>query len=75
MGGVQPSVLVRANSIKLLRYSLDTRVGYLILKSQKGSIEALNFYYNYLIDYLINYTIGFIIITSQPQKNKLLLGK
>ena len=42
---------------------------YPIFKSQKGSIEALNFYYNYLIDYLINYivnyTIGFIITTEK----------
>ena len=52
---------------------------YILSDFQICSVEALNFYYNYLmdylIDYLINYTIGFIIITSQPQKSKLLLGK
>ena len=65
-------LLVRESNMQLLRYSLDTHVSYStyypIFKSQKGSIKALNSYYNYLIDYLINYlidyTIGFIIITS-----------
>ena len=45
--GNRPAVLVRANNILLLRYSLDARVSYsayyLIFKSQKGSGEALNF--------------------------------
>ena len=40
-------VLVRESSMQLLKYSLDIRVSYStclpIFKSQKGSIEALNF--------------------------------
>ena len=44
---VRPAMLVRESSTQLIRYSLDTCVRYstylLIFKSQKGSIEALNF--------------------------------
>ena len=44
---VQPAVLVGESSTQLLMYSLDTGVRYSIylpsFKSQKGSIEALNF--------------------------------
>ena len=40
-------MLVRESNVQLLMYSLDTRVSYStylpIFKSQKGSIEALNF--------------------------------
>ena len=47
MREVRPSLLVREGNMLLVRYSLDTRVGYsaysLNFKSQKGSIEALNF--------------------------------
>ena len=43
----RPAILVRANNIPLLRYSLDARMSYSayysIFKSQKGSVEALNF--------------------------------
>jgi hypothetical protein len=42
-----PAVLVREGNMQLVKYSLDIRVRYsthsLIFKSQKGSIEALNF--------------------------------
>ena len=41
------AVLVRESNMQLLKYSLDIRVSYStclpIFKSQKGSIEALNF--------------------------------
>jgi hypothetical protein len=61
---VRPAILVTESSTQLIMYSLDICVRYCtylpIFKSQKGSIEALNFL-NYLIDYLIHYTIGFII--------------
>ena len=44
---VRPSLLVREGNTLLVRYSLDTRERYstysLNLKSQKGSIEALDF--------------------------------
>jgi hypothetical protein len=44
---VRPAVLVRENSTQLLMYSLDTCIRYStyspIFKSQKGSMEALNF--------------------------------
>ena len=44
---VGPAVLVRESNIQVLNYSLDIRVSYStclpIFKSQKGSIEALNF--------------------------------
>ena len=44
---VRPAVLVRESNMQLLKYSLDIRVSYStclpIFKSQKGSIEALNF--------------------------------
>ena len=44
---VEPAVLVRESYMQLLKYSLDIRVSYStclpIFKSQKGSIEALNF--------------------------------
>ena len=45
--GNRPAILVRANNIPLLRYLLDAHMScsayYSIFKSQKGSIEALNF--------------------------------
>ena len=44
---VGPAILVREGSTQLIRYSLDISIRYstylLIFKSQKGSIEALNF--------------------------------
>ena len=41
---LRPMVLVRESSTQLLIYSLDTGVRYSrYLKSQKGSIETLNF--------------------------------
>ena len=44
---VRPSLLVREGNTLLVRYSLDTCVRYStylpIFKSQKGSMEALNF--------------------------------
>ena len=47
MSEIQPAMLVRENNMQLLMYLLDTCVSYstylLIFKSQKGSIEALNF--------------------------------
>ena len=47
MREIRPSLLVREGNTLLVRYSLDTRVRYctysLNFKSQKGSIEALNF--------------------------------
>ena len=56
MRGVEPAILVREKNMLLLRCSLDTNVSYStyhsIFKSQKGSIEALNF-----LVYLINYII------------------
>jgi hypothetical protein len=51
---VRPLLLVREGNALLVRYLLDTRVRYftysLNFKSQKGSIESLNFLHNYLID-------------------------
>ena len=41
-------ILVKENSMPLVRYLLDTNLSYstyhLIFKSEKGSIEALNFF-------------------------------
>ena len=68
--GVRLPVLVRESNTQLLRYLLDTHISYsTYYLIQEGSIEALKFYYNFLMDYLINYlidvyVIGFIIITS-----------
>ena len=42
--------------------------------SQNGSREALNFIVNYLIRLLKGLPHRLLIITSQPQKSKLLLG-
>ena len=59
---LQPVVLVGESSMQLAIYLLDTCIGYstylLIIKSQKSSMEALNF----------------LIIASYSQKSKLLLG-
>jgi hypothetical protein len=45
---VRPMVLIRESSTQLIVYSLDTCIRYStyspIFKSQKGSIEALNFF-------------------------------
>ena len=41
---VRPTILIRESSVQLTRYSLDTCIRYLLIfKSQKVSIEALNF--------------------------------
>ena len=63
-------MLVRESNMQLLMYSLDTHVSYstcvLIFKTQKGSIEALNFLVftssiSYTISFIIYFIIGFII--------------
>jgi hypothetical protein len=64
-------------------YALDTLHTYRFSSLRKAPLSP-EFFHNYLTDYLINYTIGFIIhvnytidytiITSSPQKSKLLLG-
>ena len=66
MHEVRPAMLVRESNMQLLMYSLDTRVSYstylLIFKSQKGSIEALNFLViTSSITLYISFIIGFII--------------
>ena len=57
MREVRLAVLARESSTQLVMYSLDTCVRYStyipIFKSQKGSIEALNFLVIHLIDYTI----------------------
>ena len=67
MHEVRPAVPIREGNTLLIKYSLDTRVRYVlyVFNSQKGSIEALNFLYVFTVSNVTTFYHDILVHTAK----------